>query len=184
LLSVKDNQSTLKQDIEDYVSDKNLRETMDTAETLEKNRGRIERRVAFVTDDINWLDGRGEWTGIASIGAINTRFTTSKGSTDEWHYYISSRTLTARELLKHARMEWSVESMHWLLDVHFGEDFCRVEDENIQQILNMIRKIALNSIKNYKEKTKSKQPLSKIMFDCLLDCNGLIPILEMAGFEN
>ena len=28
------------------------------------------------------------------------------------------------ELLRHARLEWSVESMHWLLDVHFGEDFC------------------------------------------------------------
>ena len=30
------------------------------------------------------------------------------------------------DLLHHARMEWSVESMHWLLDVHFGKDFCRV----------------------------------------------------------
>ena len=86
--------------------------------------------------------------------------------------------------MKHARLEWSAESMHWLLDVHFGEDFCRVEDENIQQTLNMIRKISLNSVKNYKEKIKSKQPLSKIMFDCLLDCNGLIPILERVGFEN
>jgi len=184
LLSVKDNQPTLKQDIEDYVRDEDLRKTMDTATTLEKNRGRVERRAAFVTDDIDWLYGRDEWTGIAGIGAINTRFSTPKGETDEWHYYISSRPLTAQELLKHARLEWSVESMHWLLDVHFGEDFCRVEDENIQQTLNMIRKIALNSIKNYKEKIKSKQPLSKIMFDCLLDCNGLIPILERAGFEN
>jgi predicted transposase YbfD/YdcC len=184
LLSVKDNQSAMKQDIEDYVRDEDLRKTMDTAETLEKNRGRIERRTAFITDDIDWLHSKGEWTEIASIGAINTKFSTTKGETDEWHYYITSRPLTARELLKHARLEWSVESMHWLLDVHFREDFCRVEDENIQQILNMIRKIALNSVKNYKERTKSKQPLSKIMFNCLLDCNDVIPILEMAGFEN
>ena len=181
LLSVKDNQLTLKQDVEDYVMDEYLRETMDTAVTLEKNSGRVERRTAFVTDEIDWLDSRGDWAGIACIGAINTRFSTSKGETDEWHYYISSRSLTAGELLKHARLEWSVESMHWLLDVHFSEDFCRVEDENVQQTLNMIRKIALNSVKNYKEKIKSKQPLSKIMFDCLLDCDGLIPILS---FEN
>jgi predicted transposase YbfD/YdcC len=42
----------------------------------------------------------------------------------EWHYYISSRTLTSLELLHHARMEWAVESMHWILDVHYSEDFC------------------------------------------------------------
>jgi predicted transposase YbfD/YdcC len=184
LLSVKDNQPTLKQDIEDYVQDESLRKTMDTASTIEQNSGRIERRLAFTTNDIDWLDGKDDWEGITCIGAINTRFSTPKGETDEWHYYISSHALTAECLLKHARLEWSVESMHWLLDVHFSEDFCRVENENVQQILNMIRKIALNSVKNYKEKTKSNHPHTKIMFDCLLDCGALLPLLEWAGFEN
>ncbi len=35
-------------------------------------------------------------------------------------------------------MEWTVEKMHWLVDVYLGEDYCRVEDWNIQQNLNMI----------------------------------------------
>lgn len=74
-------------------------------------------------------------------------------------------------------MEWSVESMYWLLDVHFNEDFCRIEDEVVQQISNMLRKTALNSIKLYKQETKSKLPLSKIMFGCLLDCEKLIDVL-------
>ena len=38
--------------------------------------------------------------------------------TSQWHDYISSRKVSALELLRHARMEWSVEAMHWLLDVH------------------------------------------------------------------
>jgi len=177
LLSVKDNQETLKKDIEDYIQDHDLRQGMDTAHTCEKNRGRIEQRSAFTTHDIGWLCGKSEWVGLACIGAINTQFTTKKGTSSEWHYYISSRKLTAEELLKHARLEWSIESMHWLLDVHFGEDFCRIEDKNVQQILNMVRKIALNCVKNYKQKMKSKSPLSKIMFDCLLDCDHLIPVL-------
>jgi hypothetical protein len=67
--------------------------------------------------------------------------------------------------------------MHWLLDVHFGEDYCRIEDENVQQVLNVVRKIALNCVKTHKAKTKSKLPLSKIMFGCLLDCERLIPVL-------
>ena len=66
-------------------------------------------------------------------------------------------------------MEWSVESMHWLLDVHFEEDYCRVENKNVQQNLNMLRKLAINIIKQYKERSESKRAISKIMFDCLLD---------------
>ena len=178
LLNVKDNQPTLKEEIEDYVQDDVLREGMDTFTTHEKNRGRIEQRIAFSTCDVSWIYSKEGWPNLACIGAVNRRFTTKRGSsTNEWHYYISSRKLTAEELLKHARLEWSVETMHWLLDVHFGEDFCRVEDENVQQNLNIVRKIALNSIKSYKEKSGTKRPLSKIMLDCLLDSEGMVPIL-------
>lgn len=56
------------------------------------------------------------------IGAIHTQFTTKKSTLSEWHYYISSQELTAEQLLRHAQMEWSVEAMHWLLDVHFEEE--------------------------------------------------------------
>lgn len=178
LLSVKDNQETLKKNIEDYVQDDNLRKTMDTCRSHEKNSGRIERRTAFSTCDMEWLYGKEEWKGLTCIGAVNTSFTTKKGTTDEWHYYISSRKLTAKELLKHARLEWSIESMHWLLDVHFSEDFCRIEDENIQQNLNIVRKIVLNSVKVFKEKANSKRPMSKIMFDCLLESESILPILN------
>ncbi|MDR2570945.1 MAG: ISAs1 family transposase [Oscillospiraceae bacterium] len=169
LLNVKDNHSDLKEDIESYVQDDDLRKTMDTASTLEKSRDRIEKRTAFSTDDIRWLYGKNEWENLTCIGAIHTQFTTSKGTSDEWHYYISSRKLTADELLNHARLEWRVESMHWLLDVHFREDFCRVEDKSTQQNLNIIRKLVLNCIKIYKDKSGVKHPLSKIMFDCLLE---------------
>ena len=177
LLSVKDNQSVLKKDIEEYVQDDNLRENMDSAQTCEKNGGRVETRNAFVTSDIGWLSGRGECKNLACIGAIHSRSEYKGKASSQWHYYISSRALTARELLKHARMEWSVESMHWLLDVHFGEDFCRIEDEDVQQVLNTVRKIALNCIKAYKKKSGSRLSLSKIMFSCLMDCGKLLPVL-------
>ncbi len=179
LLSVKDNQPILKKDIEDYVGDDSLRKTMDSCKTIEKNRERIEKRTAYSTDDIEWLCDRKAWKNLACIGAVHTQFTGKKGTSDEWHYYISSRKLTAKELLRHARLEWSVESMHWLLDVHFAEDFCRIEDENVQQNLNIIRKIALNSLKIFKERGKTKRPLSKIMFDCLLAPQFLLSVLGL-----
>lgn len=176
--NVKDNYPCLKQDIADYVGEAALRATMDTASQTEKNRDRIEKRSAFVTGETGWLTGREEWEGFASIGAVHTEFETKKGKTEEWHYYISSRRLTAEELLHHARMEWREETMHWLLDIHFGEDSCRVEDRNIQQNLNMLRKAAINLIKRYKERAASKCPMSKIMFDCLLNPYFISDILE------
>ncbi len=123
LLSVKDNHSELKAEIADYLNDKSLRENMDKTTKTEKNRERIETRTAYVTNDIDWLFGKDKWLNLACVGAINTQLETSKNKTNEWHYFISSQNLTAEELLKHSRLEWSVETMHWLLDLHFCEDF-------------------------------------------------------------
>ena len=177
LLDVKGNQSTLKKDIEDYVQDKELQKSMDVCSKTEKSRDRIETRTAYSSTDIDWLHGKSDWANLQCIGAIHTEFDTPKGRTSEWHYYISSRPLTAEQLLRHARLEWSVESMHWLLDVHFAEDYCRVENRNVQQTLNIVRKIALNMIKLYKQETASKLALSNIMFSCLLDPSMMMRIL-------
>lgn len=178
LLRTKDNQETLKQNIEDYVRDAALQKNMDRKSKTEKSRNRIEKRTTFLTDDIDWLPGREEWEGLACIGAIHTEFKTGGVKTDEWHYYVSSRRLTAEELLHHARMEWSVETMRWLLDVHFEEDGCCVEDRNVQQNLNMVRKLAINLIKKHKDRSASKCAISKIMFDCLLDPSRICDVLE------
>ena len=179
LLNVKGNQETLEQDIKDYVEDEELRAEMETAHTTEKNGGRIEHRCAYVTDEVMWMGERIEkWRGLVSIGAINRRFTTGDKTTDEWHLYISSRKLTAEDLLRYARNEWGIESMHWLLDVHFSEDSCRVHNENANQNLNIIRKIALNYVRNYKNKTQSKRPMSRLMFACLLDCHKILDMLD------
>jgi predicted transposase YbfD/YdcC len=178
LLCVKDNHPNLKRDISDYVQDESLQKTMDKLSKTEKNRDRIETRTAFVTTDIEWLEPRKDWKKLCCIGAIHTELDTKKGKSSEWHYYISSCPLTPEQLLHHARMEWSVESMHWLLDVHFEEDWCRVEDKAVQQNLNMLRKAALNLIKLYKSETCSKKALSKIMFDCLLNPRNILRIMD------
>ncbi len=181
LLNVKDNQPTLKSDIEDYVQNTDLRSEMESASTREKNRERIEKRTAFVTSDISWLASLNEWAGLCCIGAIHTEVETPKGKSDTWHYYISSKVLEPAELLRHARLEWSVETMHWLLDVHFQEDFFRVLDKNVQQNMNILRKLALNLIRSYKEKSAKKRPLSHIMFDALLDPAYLLTIMGISG---
>jgi len=56
--------------------------------------------------------------------------------------------------------------MHLLLDVRFSEDMCsvcRLLDKNLQQALNIGRKVALNLVSRYKQKNAPKSSLSHIM---------------------
>ena len=69
-------------------------------------------------------------------------------------------------------------TMHWILDVHYSEDFCRIVNRTIQQNLNMLRKFALSLIKRFKTDLNSKRPLSQIMFNCLLNPSDICTILE------
>ena len=178
LLDAKGNQPVLEGEIREYVQDESLRKTMDCTSTTEKSRDRVETRTAYTTADIGWLYGREKWKNLCCIGAIKTEFERKGVKTEEWHYYISSRTLTSLELLHHARMEWAVETMHWLLDVHYGEDYCRIENRTIQQNLNLLRKFSLSLLKQYKARNSSKRAMSKIMLDCLLESSKICEVLE------
>ena len=177
LLSAKGNQQVLMNDIAEYVHDTKLRAKMDRVSRTERGHGRKETRRAYTSADVSWQPGGRVWPELKCIGALHTRFETNKGVTEEWHYYISSKALPAQELLHHAREEWSVESMHWLLDVHFDEDRCRGQSKNVQQNLNMLHKCALNIIRIYKRETQSKLPLNGIMFRALMNPQALLPLL-------
>ena len=169
LFVVKDNNPGLKEEIELYVQN----EHMDKCAKTEKNGGRIEKRTAYTSTDIDWLSRKDEWKGLACIGAIHTEFTKNGETSSEWHYFISSRKLSPEELLKHARLEWSVESMHWLLDVHFQEDKTKVWDMNVQKNMNIMRKIALNLARLYKERYEPRKAISVILKRNMFDLNNL-----------
>jgi len=174
LFVVKDNTPTMKEAIELFVKEEKLEKHV----TTEKNGGRLERRTAYACCDIDWLYGRENWKNLQCIGAVHTEFEKDGRRSSEWHYYISSARLNAKSLLHHARLEWGIESMHWLLDVHFNEDKTRVWDMNVQKTLNIMRKIALNLSKNFKSKTDSKIPISGILKRNLFDISNLSDFLD------
>ena len=170
---VKDNNPTLREDIEFYVQN----EELEKAVTKEKNGGRIETRTAYVSRDIDWLPGHESWANLVCIGAIHTQFEKNGHKSSNWHYYISSAALSAEDLLRHARLEWGVEAMHWLLDVHFNEDKTRVWDMDVQKSLNTLRKIVLNLAKQFKQQLGLKTSISGILRRNLFDPNYLIAFL-------
>ena len=64
-------------------------------------------------------------------------------------YFLTSSDLDGPALAAAVRDHWAIEnSLHWVLDVGFREDDCRVRDRNAAANLSVIRKIAINLVKS------------------------------------
>ena len=67
--------------------------------------------------------------------------------TYEYRYFISSLKTDINEVSRAVRGHWSIESMHWHLDVTFREDANTTIDKMAAQNLNIIRKWSLSILK-------------------------------------
>ena len=78
------------------------------------------------------------------------------------------------------RSHWRIESMHWLLDVIFNEDECKILSETGQKNLNIMRKLALMLHKQYVSALpqKTKPSLKNNMLAALLDDSLLVTLLS------
>lgn len=180
VISVKKNQKTLHDDIKLFMDDciETDVDKLNVAQTVEKNGGRIEDRTCYVATDIDWLENKSEWSELSCIFAIK-RKTTVKGKTSvETKYYITNRKESAEKMLDIVRQHWKIESMHWLLDVTFSEDDCRVLSKNGQKVLNIFRKLALPIHKNYIVTNEKKISMRKNMFNSLLNEDLLLDVLK------
>jgi predicted transposase YbfD/YdcC len=110
-----------------------------------------------VTNDVAWLAQQNQhWAGLQSLIMIeSTREIIGRNSTGtasvERRYDISSLPAKAAWLGQTVRAQWGIEnSMHWVLDVAFREDDCRVRVGEAAQNFAILRRIALNLLKNEK----------------------------------
>ena len=117
------------------------------AETVEKAHGRIEtRRIAVSAEVVPHL----QWPGAAQVARIErTRETGGKIST-EIAYIVTSLTAAEagpRRLLDLSRTHWAIENrLHYVRDVSFNEDRCRVRAG--ARALAAIRNLVLQLIRS------------------------------------
>lgn len=101
--------------------------------TVEKAHGQMGKREYHQTTDIGWLYQKKEWKGIKSIGMEEKTIKDEKGERKEYRYYISSLGPDIETFKRAVRGHWSVESMHWHLDVTFREDANTTLDKQAAQ---------------------------------------------------
>jgi predicted transposase YbfD/YdcC len=152
LLAVKDNQPTLNNNVA-AIFEHALRDTgklgVDFHETRDKGHGRTEVRRCWTSDLVQSLPQVNEWESLNSIVMIESERTVGAQTSTERRYYICSRAnLSAKEALCSARSHWGIENqLHWVLDVAFREDDCRVRAGFAAQNFSVMRQMALNLLK-------------------------------------
>ena len=156
VLAVKDNQLNLHQVIHDFFSE-HLEDDCDSIachrfESHEKGHGRVADRyyyLAKLPDDFSLQE---KWMGLKAIGMAVTVTEHSNGKhCNDVRYYITSRYMSGERFAKAVRGHWGIEnSLHWQLDVTFGEDQSRIRKGHADVNFSLLRRTALSLLKNNK----------------------------------
>jgi predicted transposase YbfD/YdcC len=152
VLAVKGNQERLYDDTQATLADlekcKEVPKDTTRAETNEVNRGRVEKRTCYVKTDMSIIRDQKSWKGLKAVGVIISEREVNGKIEIEKRYFISSRVLTAHEMLKVVRHHWKVENqLHWVLDVVFGEDAHQLRVGHGAKNFTTLRKLAQALIK-------------------------------------
>ena len=152
IFGLKGNQGSLREDVELLVSEQKARDFADSeisrAETIDADNGRIETRVTTVIRNVEWLRKRHDWPGLNAVAIVeSTRETKGKIERDT-RYYITSLVMLAHLLGPAIRSHWSIEnSLHWVMDMVFRDDECRVRTNHAPANFTTIKHMACNLLR-------------------------------------
>ena len=147
VLTVKDNQPTLLQDLQTYFADPHAHCT--EAETWDRRRGRVEQRSIRVSSEMNaYLHST--WPHICQVAQVTRVVKSPKGTTIEVVYLITNLSpaqASPERLLAVIRGHWSIENgSHYVRDVTFGEDRSRLRSGTAPQVMATLRNLAITLI--------------------------------------
>jgi predicted transposase YbfD/YdcC len=155
-LALKGNQGSLHDDVCRFLDDPESKAST-AAPVVDGDHGRIETRVASVSDDIAWLQEQHRWPGLAAVGKVVRMREMPDKTTTETAYYLLSNVLTPEQLIIVTRSHWGVENrLHWRLDVSMNEDQLRNRMGHGPENLAVLRHMALNLLR--KETSKGSLP--------------------------
>ncbi|MBB5447998.1 putative transposase YbfD/YdcC [Paraburkholderia sp. WSM4177] len=133
---------------------------------VEKGHGRIETRRCVASDILTrWQFEPDLWPGLRSIVTVeSTREIGDTVTTTERRYYVSSLPPGAARIAHAVRAHWGIENgMHWCLDMAFGEDQCRVRVDDAAQNFAILRRIALNLLRQDRHQSRvEKSPHARL----------------------
>jgi predicted transposase YbfD/YdcC len=143
VMVVKDNQPTLRADIELLFTEPGAEDFIDDCDTtVNKGHGRLEVRTLQTSSTLNdYLD----WPGVQQVFRLDRKTTLLKtGEIRTETVYgltsLSAQRADAAQLQELTRGQWGIENRsHWVRDVTFGEDHSQVRTGHLPQVMAALR---------------------------------------------
>jgi len=155
VLAVKDNQPKLHEAIKDFFSDERQRQLAKLPhrqhETSETSHGRKEHRCYVLAKIPKQFPLRDQWPKAAAMGmAVRVTEHADGSTTGDTRYFLCSRYISGRRFAGAVRDHWRIEnSLHWVLDVTFGEDQSRTRNRRMANNLAWLRRFAVSLLKRH-----------------------------------
>ena len=152
ILALKGNQGSLREDVEVFAAEQRANGFKDTTisqhQTIDADHGRIETRDITVIHDVGWLQQRHDWPGLNGVVIVESQRETDDKIERETRLYITSLALLAAFIGPMVREHWAVENgLHWVMDMIFRDDECRVRTDHAPANFTTIKHMALNLIR-------------------------------------
>lgn len=182
VIAVKDNQPKLRQAIETHFLKHLERDLEDlkyrSYETTEQGHGRFDERLYCLSKIPFDFAVKNEWPWIKAIGYA-LRMTEQADGRKSWEvrYYMLSRYLSGKRFSESVRGHWSIESMHWVLDVTFREDDSRTRERTLGNNLSWLRRFAVSLLKRH----PIEDSIRGKMLRCLMNPAFLEEVLTFQG---
>lgn len=161
LIELKANQPSLRYGVEDGL--KALTPVYSYTVGPELGHGRIETRTYRIYDGLEIIADRQKWGGNMTIVEYETD-TVRKSTgerTSEKRLYVSSMSAGTPSLGAYVRNHWSIESMHWGMDVNLSQDRIKRKIPRAARNLDTIQRIVYSIFSIWKGLRKKKSDKRK-----------------------
>lgn len=124
------------------------------AREVNKDHGRIEIRQAWVVSDpeiLQALQGSEKWPKLTALVKVEAERILPGKVEHNIRYYLASFPVEAQQAITLTRHHWHIENcLHWVLDIAFREDECRLRKDHGPHNFAILRHMALNLLKQDK----------------------------------
>lgn len=172
ILALKGNQGNLCEDVKQIFSQAQAKNFQglehDFYQTIDSGHGRIEKRRCWTLGQVEYLIDAEQWSHFTSIAMVESVRKSEGHTSRELRYYISSLPPNAKLLAESIRSHWTIEKrcdpasatdareraprdpLHWVLDVAFREDDCRIRTGYAPENFTILRHLALSALNQEK----------------------------------
>lgn len=182
LIELKSNQRSLRYGVEDRLGEQTP--VYSYNEGPELAHGRIETRTYRVYDGLDIIADKEKWGGnmtIIEYESLTVRKST-EASSSEKRLYVSSLRPDTPMLGAIVRHHWSIESMHWGLDVNLLQDRIKRKRLTAARNLDTIQRIIYSVFSIWKglrkKRSDKKKGMAELMRGISLSFTGLMRFLS------